>query len=304
MSRTTIPVGNFSFDFVSLAPNLIGPILKDFVISGSGANKLTKKDLNIVQRSGNVTGPYTTVREAVDNGTRLFDAIAYFTLPVNKRPEIRAEPEDPDSADPSLEEIGRAMFFIYMWVMIRGSHPPLEQPEGGWKVPNLLSNIMGFRESPDVYVRRVASFDLGKINTAWVKYVPINELEQIGRNRLALGLAGYREAGALACLPFRDDAPAEAVQAANVVKRFLSRGLVWDCVSATRTEEFISTVKSFNKNCENLLVLCVSQQDLQAAVNRKMIFAMPTYNPQHQEYRSWTDETFAPFNDYIFRRDQ
>jgi len=297
----SLPLGNLDFKIITLDHHHLAEALSAFVLNGDGGDKISVDDLTIVKREANGPTSFDNVADALTNGTRLFDALAYFSLPANRRPAVVHEELGEDEADPSLLEIGRSVYYCLMFILLRGHAPTKQNTAADEPTPQFLTRVMNMTEDPGVYHKNIASFDLNSISHQWVKYVTINGLSQKTQNRLALGMAGYRIPAALTIYPVRDDAVDEARTAAEAVRRFVARGVVWDCHSVTRTGAFLDAVKNFNGNCANLILEVFDNAQIDRLVELRILFERPIYNPRFENWRSWTDDTFTPFNDRIFR---
>lgn len=295
-----IPLGNFEFNYISFNAEHLGNALNEFVTQGSKKGSISIDNLNIIRREGEENVPFLTVQEAVENGTRLFDALAYFSLPEDRRPRVLIRELEAGDEDPKLADISEAVFYIFMWILIRGTAPKNTETDEPIPVPKFLTAVMQLREEPYEYVQKIASFDLSKMDPQWIKYIKVNNLGREAQNRLALGIAGYRLPAALSIMQFREDADPEDVRAANAVIRFVRNGLTWDCCAVTRSQRFLERVRNFNANVGNLIIRCAQRDTIDRFVRQKILFTAPEYQDRFQEYRTWTNETFAEFTDYIF----
>lgn len=298
-----IPIGDVNFGVVRINSTAIGTALQEFIQIGSQKGQISKDDLEIIYREGTNITSFRDVADAIKHGTRLFDALAYFSLPAAERPEPEHRPLGPEESDPSPLDIGRAIFYVYFYILIRGHAPTDEDGTDQNPVPNFLKSVMGLEDSPDHYSECVASFDLNLLDHHWVKYIQINNLGIQAQNRLALGLAGYRLPGVLTLFQFRDDAPVEAIRAATAVRNFVNRGAVWDCHSVTRTAAFLDVIKNFNANVTNVILEVYTAEQIAQLRRRRVLPVDLVHNERFTQWQQWTDATFDQFTDYIFRRD-
>jgi len=298
-----IPVGDVNFGVVRIDSTAIGTALQEFIQTGSQRGQISKDDLEIIYREGTDITSFRDVADAIRHGTRLFDALGYFSLPVADRPIPEHKALDPDETDPAPLDIGRAMFYVYFYILIRGHAPTDEDGTEQNPVPNFLKSVMGLEDAPDHYSDCVASFDLNLLDHRWVKYIQINNLGIQAQNRLALGLAGYRLPGVLTLFQYRNDASAEAVRAATAVRNFVNRGAVWDCHSVTRTAAFLDVVKNFNANVTNIILEVYTGEQIAQLRRRRVLPVDLIHNERFTQWQQWTDETFNQFADYIFRNE-
>lgn len=295
-----IPVGNLEFSGVNFNYEEIAVALREFVLRGSARHEITADDLTIIARQEKDAKPFTTVAEAINAGTRLFDALAYFSLPTGQRPTVQHEELPGGTHDPTIKDISRGVFYIFMWILIRGTAPSDDPANNTEPRPNFLVSVMGLGKPPHEYVQAVASFNLKHISPQWVKYIKLTELGQEAQNRLALGIAGYRLPAALSIMDWKENLTDEQRRPAEAVRRFVGKGPMWDCFSGTRTGAFLAAVKNLNKNLENLILDVVDEDIIQQFVTAKALPVHPVRRPNHVQYRSWTDDTFAEFKDRIF----
>lgn len=296
---TSIPVGDLTFSRIIFNDSEVGKALERFVITGSSPESLSVTDLKIVSRSSTPPDVFNSLIEAIQNGTRLFDALGYFSIAPEDRPKPSYEPADPNNPDPTPDAVASALYYVYCFLMFRGTPPPHIKVDKNFVIPNFLPGVANLKEEPYIYVRRVASFDLARMEHRWIKYIPIPKLNQTARNRLSLGVAGYREPSALLYAMLQKDTDPLVVRATEAVRKFIQRGATWDVQSVTRTNKFLSVVKNFNKNCANLLALGCTTEELEKLRRNKIIFALPIYDDRYTNWRNWTDETFQPFDDFI-----
>jgi len=295
-----IPLGDVRFTDVQFDAEALGIALSTFVTAGSNRNAIAISDISVISRSDPPPQAYPDVAAAITGGTRLFDALAYFSIPAGQRPAVIYEELEADEEDPSIAEISRAVFYVYFWTFIRGVAPSIESDVDVGPVPNFLRSVMGYTDDPDDYAATVASFEIRRLNPSWIRHIRINNLSQETQNRLALGVAGYRVPAAIVYLPWHDRLDANILRAAQAVRRFVRRGMTWDCYSGTRSPAFLDAVKNFNKNVDNLLLDIVPAEYLAHAVTTKMLAVAPARRPQYMQYLSWNDQTFAAFTDFIF----
>lgn len=293
-----IPLGVVPFKSVTFDDQELGKALQRFVEIGSLRHNVQIDQLRIITRNRDAPDLYTSVAEAIENGTRLFDALAYFSLPVDDRPKVVSRPSD--EHDPTMAEIAKAVYFVYMFIMLRGRVPTKDDTDKGKQLPKFFQDVMGLDELPQTYITRIASFNLQFVSPSWVKYIPVPKLGAESRNRLGLNVAGYRTPAAFRSATLNQQADPIALRAAEAVRKFAAKGPVWDCHPATRTAEFSARVVNFNANCSQLLLASVSEVELRRLAAEHTIFEVPIKNDRYSNWKEWTDATFAKFEDLIF----
>jgi len=295
-----IPLGDIDFPNVNFDMTTLANALQIFVQSGSQRGQVLIDELEIVSRDADNVDPFDTVAEAIKAGTRLFDALAYFSIPKRQRPIVEYMALEAGEVDPTVGEISKAVFFVFMWILIRGSAPSSSSEAIHGPIPNFFTSVMGLNLAPHVYSQTLASFDLQAMNPSWVKNIKLTNIGQEAQNRLALGVAGYRVPAALCYIPWRNNLPANILSSAYAVRRFVKRGMMWDCFSGTRTSAFLDAVKNFNKNVENLILDIATEEHIAYFVEHKILAVVPTRRIQYNQYLSWTHDTFSGFDKYIF----
>lgn len=295
-----IPIGNLQFENVEFDYQELATALQRFVNIGSERGGIKKDDLTIISRLDMANRQYTDLASALAGGTRLFDALAYFSLPAANRPPIEHVALEPEEVDPTLSDISRAVFYVFMWILIRGKAPSSDEDADNGPIPNFLNEVMGLNNTPNYYSDILASFDLAMMNPSWVRYIQLANIGQEAQNRLALGVAGYRVPAALVYIPWKENLPVHTLRAAQAVRRFVRKGMTWDCFSGTRSGAFLDAVKNFNKNVENLLLDIAEEEYIQYFVERKMLAVVPTRRAQYNQYLAWSNATFDNFTSYIF----
>jgi hypothetical protein len=295
-----INLGDLNFQGIDLNAADLGSALQRFISQGSNTGFISKNDLTIISRNDNRPSGFTSVADAINCGTRLFDALCYFSIPELQRPEVEIDALDAEDEDPSLESISKSVFYVYMYILIRGRAPIAEDDAENAPVPKFLTTVMGLTDKPTSYVNNISSFNLNQMDHTWIKHVTINNLSQKAQNRLALGMAGYRLPAALTIYPFKQNASNEAKTAANAIKEFVNKGATWDCHAVTRTPAFLDVVKNFNANINNLILEVYTEQQITTLLNNKVLAVKPVENPRFTNWRNWNNETFRQFTDFIF----
>jgi len=267
-------IGDIAFEDIHFDAASVGYIFQKFASEGSKRYRVTKADLHIINRTANNVAPYLTIKDAIAGGTRLFDAMAYFAMNAADRPTVVHVALQTGEIDPDINEIARSFFFVYFYLISRGRAPAFNQADATGMPPAFLTRVLSITGTESEIVKKVASFDINKMDNRWIKYIDNTLLGTEAINRLALGNAGYRLASALS-QPTRqiNIAPAAINAQASIVK-LLEKGALWDVHPVTRTPEFLSLVKNFNKNLENVMMYYFTQQDLEDMKNNKKIFKM------------------------------
>lgn len=297
-SEQRIPISVFGL--INQDPVSWANFLQNFLVVGSKTNNLSIDDITMVTRDSEVPSKYDTVQDAIQHGTRLFDAMAYFSLPESSRPPISSVPLPAGENDPTLTEIARSLLYYYFFLITRANIPGTKTGANVQPTPRFLTLTLGFTKDQTYYTQQLASFGLDKIDPRWIKHVTFDNLGTETKNRIGLGVAGYR----LATMLFydtHDKTYGEDVAAAlRSVKVLVDKGPVWEIHPITRSADFLFKVKNFNKNINNLLTFVYTEAMLQKMVTLMKLNSIPLFDAGFQEWKTWTLDSFAAYNDYVF----
>lgn len=297
---TANQIGQFDFGIVSFNFEHVAQVLQRFIDVGSTKGSIAITDLHIVSRAAVTNNKFTTISHAISSGTRLFDAIAYFSLPEDRRPAVTVEVLENNEEDPTIMAIGRSIFYVWFLYLTRANIPSVDDDGATFQVPRLLSHVMGLNDGPKKYIQNIASFDLVKMDARWIRFVTIVNIGQEVSNRLGLGVAGYRILSAI----FADEHKYQQGHGLDVplsgLRKLYRLGPVWDVHPITRSANFLNIVKNFNANLNNMLLILYDDAYLTQLKDLKFIFDKPIYNPRFNEFRSWDATTFDGFTDKVF----
>jgi hypothetical protein len=295
-----LPLGQLVFSGIAVDAQAIATALQSFVQHGSRRFNVTAGDLTIISRAQNQTNPPADIAGALAMGIRLFDAIYYFSLPPGSRPAVAFVALDDQERDPTLDEIAKAVLYCYVYLLVRGRTPVDTDDEPNAQVPAFLRGVMALTDNPTDYAARICSFELNHVAPSWVKHINLGQLGAEVQNRIALGMVGYRIPGALTYHAIKPNADAEVINAVTVVRNFLQRGPVWDCVAITRTPAFQNATTNMNKNCMNLILRAFTQDAIDNLRATRVLPIDPVEDPKFNQWRTWNDQTFVNFTDLVF----
>jgi len=288
----TIPYQVGPFPGLDIDMTLVANALQPFVKRGFERNRLLPSDLKIVSDAAQTPATFTSIHDAITNGTPIFDAIGYFSIPAASRPTIVSENPLVGGRTKDLTAIAEGVAYLFFWLLTRANIPDLTNP-AGQQIPAFLRTILGYTGQPSQYINRVAGFDLNKIEHKWIDKINMPQLPSEVRNRFALGVAGYRAFAPFLYLNPKAGADATAIQVANVVKAFASTGFFWEIHPIYRSTALIQATGSLNKELGNLALAAFDATELANLATNRIIFAVPTADPRHNRWRSWTAATFA-----------
>jgi len=293
-------IGEIDLKLLLPEPALIAEYVRHFVASGSRKNAVAKEDLTIVARPGFAGNQFANLMEALSHGTKFFDAVYYFCLREADRPDINVQDVAVAPAFATNQDLSLAIFCLYFWLLTRANIPRFENGRQTQPTPNFLTNVLGADINQATWLSGLASFDLIKVDHRWIRHINTDPLGVEARNRFGLGVAGYRVIDAVLTLAPDNNPDQSAQNAIDALRSLRNKGPLWDVHPVTRSTEFLTVVKSLNKNLDNLLLDSFSQATLTELVRAKKLFRMPIRDPGYNQYKQWIPATFDDFNDRIF----
>jgi len=281
-----VAVGNLVFGPIDLDLQSLAAQLQAFVEQGSRRYSLSKADIQVFQDQGTQLTAQNTLAEFLAQGNTLFDSLIYLADPVgiNVQTRLAGNVGVPYTAD----EIAKALFVQWFFILTRGRVSNSAGTQVGTDMPNFLRGVLQCQLSPLEYANKLAKFDLAQINPGWVRYIRFGALGIETRNRLGLGLAGYRLLAPFKYLTPKDNLPAHIVTALGVARSFATQPASWDIHPATRSPNILTTYGPLNANLSNLALIAYEAADLQTLVANRTLFQMPQSYPQNRDYMNWT----------------
>jgi len=284
--RVSTHLGNLQADLIPYDSSALGTLISDLISDVGQINYVSTGDIRVFGPAAGT--PPRHVEEAMRFGTKFFDAVFYFAADVSKRPQVQAGADMGERFKPEVVKMKCRLLWTAVFLMLRGSYPSSEGNAIGSDVPAFLVNIAGMNESPSQVAAGLASFPLLKISTEWVRAIQWSVLAPSIRQRLALGLAGYRLLGPFKIYQCRADCPQDALDAFIWARNIATRPPDYKILSATRSAELIARLGSWNKALGNLMLIVFSAEQLQEMVQNKIIFQMPVRDPRADTWRTWS----------------
>lgn len=289
-----------AFRGLNLDVGSLGRVLETFVQQGSKRYRVTAGDIQLYCKPDEDPATITqnqTLEWFAERGNAIFDVLIFKSMAstegVVKMPHNVDTWGDNDQL--SVEEWAQAVFFQYFMILVRGSPSDSDSAVVGTSVPAILRNILSLDKTPKDYMDRCSTFNLNKVDSAWVKSIDITGLGVEVKNRLGLGVAGYRMFGPFKFLPkppICDDNHADsqpwAVQTYEVVMSFINAGASWDVHPATRDPQMLARYGPLNANLGNFMIDIFPRASLTAMKDARVIYEVPVRNPAVTNYRTWS----------------
>lgn len=292
---------DYNFSTIIQDSTLFVNAIGTFFCRGSIKNNVSVSDLLIVSDQDTIPSEFRDIIEALAHGTRLFDALYYFSLPKGQRPVISAAMRNDIPSSRQHDVIARAVFFQMFMVLTRGSPSMSDTSSAEGMVPKFLSSTMSLSDTPKNYASLICSFDLGLVDFRFIKQIDFSKLSAISRNRLSLGVAGYRNIAPFALFSPRSDASEDAKNAHEVVAKLARSPADWSIHPVTRSDAVTAYYGALNSTLCDLMVACFSKDQLTTMLNNKMIYSMPRSNPRATRWHGWTIGTMPHLREPIFR---
>jgi hypothetical protein len=239
------------------------------------------------------------VKEAVQWGTKFFDAVYYFATDVALRPAVKTGVDLGDKVDEVVLLTKKRLLWTAIFLMIRGGYPESDTKVVGRDVPAFLVNICEMKETPLECATGLASFPLSSIDPRWIREIQWSQFAAPIRQRLGLGLAGYRALAPFKLYDCRDDAPENAKAAFLWVRKVTGMPLDYAILSCTRDPGMIARLGSWNSSLANLSLICFTDAQLDEMESSKVIFKRPVRDPRGDTWKAWVDGGELKLNDPI-----
>jgi len=291
-------LGNIVFqaldiDLVSLARQL-----QVYVDQGSRRYSLSYADINVMRDSSARQPDQVTLEWLLQQGNSLLDSLIYLTD--TNRVTIRVRPPGEQTVPISPDDMARAVFVQFFFILTRGSPSESTGQQVGAEVPNFLRRILSVDHPPIFYARRLATFELNRINPGWVRHIRLTNLGTEAMNRLGLGVAGYRALSPFRFITRPANLPQNRERAYDVAMSMVNAPANWDFHPATRSPRLLTQYGPINQNLFNLALDIFTTQDLQELVDARILYQLPVRNPAVTNYRAWEVLYQAPQGSNIF----
>jgi hypothetical protein len=284
----TIGVEGIESRLIDIDTVSLGNILRDYVIQGSGRNVLLASDVIIKMPPGSEQGDEVSAADLLEYGTSLFAALIYVNSTDRENFRYETGVSQPDRWN--AEFIAKIVFIAYFYILTQNRAVNLITTEA-----NFITTTIGQPVPKEEIGRLLFEGGFEKIPHDWVRAITIRDLAPESRNRLGLGIAGYRLMQAFQSIDPTDDAPQDALRAWEAIRNSVNRGYFYGFHTHFRTERFIQRFVSLNKVLNDLLARHGKPDQIAAAVDRKILAVRPTADLRYKIYGRLTDANFREF---------
>ena len=181
--RVALCYDDFKDKGVTLSVEALALALQPFVKGGSTLGVISTDDLTIFFPADKSENP--SVGDMVSVGTPLFDAMIYHAL--GDKSDVQVVISTKDASVPEAREWSLRVFVAYFFLLTQAHYPRSID-----KAPKFIRESLAFSESMGDLAAKLASFDLSKMPTAWIRHILFEGFGTEAMSRLGLGVAGYR----------------------------------------------------------------------------------------------------------------
>jgi hypothetical protein len=276
-----------TFKIVHIDPVEVAKAFQAYLDTGSKLTGVDLDDISTSVASMPANSSTVTLSELISLGMRLFDAVVWLTANRPASHPLKIDPAMTKNAIPSTHEIARATFYCYFMLLVQARYPASARATEKPRIPKFLTQLMGMDEDQSVYVARICTFEPSKFDPKWVRFISFAGFGQESLSRFGLGVAGYRMFAPFKLYQIRSDADANLVQAYQFARNVATARASWDIHPLTRLPAVLTKRGNLNKNLGNLMLECFTQEQLKEMADAKIIYAIPTKEANHREYRQW-----------------
>jgi hypothetical protein len=280
-------LGEPDFGLIHIDPEQVAKAFQTYLHSASKLTGVSIKDikLNVIKMPAKPED--ATLVDLLNVGVRLFDAIVWMTAGRPAEYPLKLDPAMKVESIPSLHNVARAVFYCYFMLIVQARYPVSRNETNKPAIPNFLRTIMGMDEEQHVYVERICSFEPQKFDPEWARYVNFSGFGREVLSRFGLGVAGYRYFGPFALYPPKPDLPENLRTAFEFAKTVASAPASWDVHPLTRGPNVLTNRGNLNKNLNNLILECFTEEQIAEMVAAKVIYGPPKKEPNHRNYAQW-----------------
>lgn len=302
MALTPTPawLGIPDFGLVHITPDVVAQCFQTYLNTGSKLSGVSLEDIDRSVISLPANPSTVTLAELLKLGMKLFDAVVWLTANRPSTHPLTIDPSKTKNSIISMHEVARSVFYCYFMLLVQARYPARTGATDAPKIPNFLRTILGMDLEQGIYVDRICSFEPSKFNPAWARHVQFSQFGQESLSRFGLGVAGYRMFGPFKLYKPKQDMDPTLLPAFNFARSIALSRASWEIHPLTRAPDVLTRRGNLNKNLGNLILEAFTDADLAEMVAAKVIYALPTREPTHLEYKQWSEANDITGTAYIF----
>lgn len=284
-----ISAGEPNFKIVDIDVEDVARCLQAYVTRGSKLTgvSLDEISLGVIELPNKETN--ITLVWLLERGMKLFDAMVWLSA---GKPDTHPLVQDAEmTADKivSLQEIAKAVFYVYFFLLTQARYPVLDGQAGAPAVPNFLRTVMGLVESQGSYMAKICSFNPVQFDARWARHVHFKGLGQEALSRFGLGVAGYRMFGPFKLYAIKAGASEEVQRAYRFARAVAMAPPSWGIHPLTRDPAILTRRGNLNKNLSNLILESFTTEQIEAMVRAKVLYSVPREEPAYLNYKQWAE---------------
>lgn len=293
-------LGDVSFDSVLLDIEHTADLFKPYVDQGSVRHSVSWKDISTAVKQGTTKEGLKTVVDCLNAGMKLFDAVYWLTS--GKKKPLEEDAKITDESIPSSQKLADALFYCYFFLLTQARYPGVGQGDQLTNVPKFLNNVMELTAGQKHYSQLLCSFEISKVNPAWIRHYDVRGLGQEAQSRFGLGVAGYRMTAPFKNYTVTKPISDELKQAVALAKLIATEDPNWDFHPATRSGNTLQRYGNVNENMGNLIIEVFTKEQIAEMVKNKILYTEPVPKPSHRQYKTWTPSLHVVSQDLIFKK--
>lgn len=162
---------------------------------------------------------------------------------------------------------------VALCLLLRAKYP--NDREAGGEFPPFVRNLFKDLGTTDSVTSSLASFDIQLVPGKWIQNIDWNMASDVIKNRIMIGLPGYRHIQAICSYPIGKALTDQQLLAVNWVRMLRNMGYCWEIHPLTRGNDLMQTVGSFVGWLETLMTFAFTKDQLVTMVRNKVIHHMP-----------------------------
>jgi hypothetical protein len=293
-------IGVPDFGIVKVDAEQTAIAFQAYLDTASNLTGISLDDINCSVIKMPVEVSKVTLADLLAIGMKLFDAVIWLTANRPASHPLKVDPAMKKESIPSMHEVARSVFYCYFMLVTQARYPAGKMTKEQPKIPNFLKTIMGMTKDQSEYVEMICSFEPQKFDPKWARFVKFEGFGQEVLSRFGLGVAGYRMFGPFGLYAPKADMDASLLPAFDFARSVAKSPASWDVHPLTRNPNVLTSRGNLNKNLGNLILEAFTEEDIKEMVDSKIIFAKPTREPTHRNYKQWVAVNDVSGTSFIF----